>query len=213
MQIMKTVLIALGASATLIGVWGTSPAHAGSATDAIRHTSEAVIRVLSDEDLKKPSRVEERRQQLVKIIGDRFSYEEMSKRALGNQWNRMSEVERQEFVDLFKNLLANTYVDKIEGFGREEVQYVNERLEQGYAEVRTRIFTSKGAFPLDFRLIDQSLDQSGDWRVYDIVVEGISLVNNFRGQFSRILSVYSYPQLVAKLREKAEKVKLSATRY
>jgi phospholipid transport system substrate-binding protein len=209
MQTVRTVLAVLGASLALIGVWGTLPAQAGSATDAIRHTSEAVIRVLSDEDLKNPARIEERRQKLIKIIGDRFSYEEMSKRALGNHWNRMSDAERQEFVDLFKNLLANTYVDKIEGFGKEKVQYVTERLEQGYAEVRTKIFTSKGAFTLDFRLIDQSVDQSGDWRVYDIVVEGISLVNNFRGQFSRILSVYSYPQLVAKLREKAEKVKLS----
>jgi phospholipid transport system substrate-binding protein len=137
----------------------------------------------------------------------------MSKRALGNHWNRMSDAEREEFVDLFKKLLANTYLEKVEGFGREEVQYVNERLEKEYAEVRTRIFTSKGAFPLDFRLVDQSLDQSGDWRVYDIVVEGISLVNNYRGQFSRILSVYSYSQLVAKLREKANAVKLSAARY
>lgn len=213
MQITRTFLTVLSASITVMAAWGVSPAQAGSATDAIRHTSEAVIRVLSDEDLKHPSRTEERRQQLVKIIGDRFSYEEMSKRALGNHWNRMSDAEQQEFVDLFKKLLANTYLEKVEGFGREEVQYVNERLEKGYAEVRTKIFTSKGDFPLDFRLIDQSVDQSQDWRVYDIVVDGISLVNNYRGQFARILSVYSYSQLVAKLREKANAVKLSAARY
>jgi phospholipid transport system substrate-binding protein len=190
------------AAAVLVATVGASAAPlatAGSATDAIRHTSEAVIRVLSDEDLKKPARLEERRRQLVQIIGERFSYEEMSKRALGAHWNRLTDSDRQEFVSLFKRLLANTYVDKIEGFGKEQVQYVYERLEPGYAEVRTKILSNKGALPLDFRLVDQS----GEWRVYDIVVDGISLVNNYRGQFTRILSVYSYPQLMAKLREKS----------
>jgi phospholipid transport system substrate-binding protein len=182
-----------------VGPVAAATERAGSATEAIRHTSEAVIRVLNDEALKKPGRAEERRRQLVQIIGERFSYEEMSKRTLGSQWNRLSDQERQEFVNLFKGLLAKTYVDKIEGYGKEQVQYLHERLEQGYAEVRTRIISSKGALPLDFRLVEQS----GDWRVYDIVVDGISLVNNYRGQFTRILSVYSYPHLMSKIREKS----------
>jgi phospholipid transport system substrate-binding protein len=194
-------IVAITAVLANVGTPSAAPlVTAGSATEAIRHTSEAVIRVLSDEELKKPARLEERRRQLVQIIGERFSYEEMSKRALGAHWNRLTDADRQEFVSLFKRLLANTYVDKIEGFGKEQVQYVYERLEPGFAEVRTKIVSNKGALPLDFRLVDQS----GEWRVYDIVVDGISLVNNYRGQFTRILSVYSYPQLMAKLREKSQ---------
>jgi phospholipid transport system substrate-binding protein len=173
----------------------------GSAMEAVRQTSEAVIRVLNDESFKKPGRVEERRRQLVQIIGERFSYEEMSKRTLGGQWNKLSPRERQEFIDLFKGLLAKTYVDKIEGYATEQVQYVHERLEADFAEVRTRVVSAKGSLPLDFRLVDQG----GDWRVYDIVVDGISLVNNYRGQFTRILNQSSYPQLMAKLKERSER--------
>ena len=195
-------LVSLMATGAVLGAVTLSAAPlptTGTATEAIRRTSEAVIRVLSDEDLKKPARLEERRRQLVQIIGERFSYEEMSKRALGAHWNRLTEPDRREFVSVFKRLLANTYVDKIEGYGKEQVQYVYERAEPGYAEVRTKIVSNKGALPLDFRLVEQS----GQWMVYDIVVDGISLVNNYRGQFTRILSVYSYPELIAKLREKA----------
>jgi phospholipid transport system substrate-binding protein len=173
----------------------------GSAMEAVRQTSEAVIRLLSDESFKKPGRAEERRQRLVQIIGERFSYEEMSKRTLGGQWNKLSPPQRQEFIDLFKGLLAKTYVDRIEGYAKEQVQYVHERLEADFAEVRTRIVSAKGALPLDFRLVDQA----GDWRVYDIVVDGISLVNNYRGQFTRILNQSSYPQLMAKLKERSER--------
>ena len=192
--------IGLTAAVLLAGTTTAAPlSTAGSATEAIRSTSEAVIRVLNNEELRKPTRLEERRRQLVEIIGKRFSYEEMSKRALGAHWSKLTEADRQEFVNLFKRLLANTYVDKIEGFGKEQVQYLYERLEPGYAEVRTKIISDKGTLPLDFRLVDQA----GAWMVYDIVVDGISLVNNYRGQFTRILSVYSYPQLMAKLRDKS----------
>lgn len=172
----------------------------GSAMEAIRQTSEAVIRVLNDESLKKSGRTEERRRQLMQIIGERFSYEEISKRTLGGQWNKLSGEQQQEFIELFKGLLVKTYVDRIEGYGKEQVQYVHERLEDGFAEVRTRIVSTQGALPLDFRLVDQA----GAWRVYDIVVDGISLVNNYRGQFSRILNQYSYPHLMAKLKERSE---------
>jgi phospholipid transport system substrate-binding protein len=195
-----TSLIGFAAVVLAAGATTAAPlSAAGSATEAIRITSEAVIRVLNNEELRKPTRLEERRRQLVEIIGERFSYEEMSKRALGAHWNKLTEADRREFVNLFKRLLANTYVDKIEGFGKEQVQYVYERLEPGYAEVRTKIISDKGTLPLDFRLVDQA----GAWMVYDIVVDGISLVNNYRGQFTRILSIYSYPQLMAKLREKS----------
>ena len=105
----------------------------------------------------------------------------MSRRALGAPWNDLSDQEKQEFVVLFRTLLTNSYADKIETYSGEGVQYVNERTEKEYAEVRTKVLSGKQKFPLDYRL----MHKSADWRVYDVVVDGVSLVNNYRGQFHK----------------------------
>ncbi|MBD0305139.1 MAG: ABC transporter substrate-binding protein [Nitrospiraceae bacterium] len=188
---------------SLIGVLSATawPATAAeTATESVRSTIDAVVRILENKELKNPDRAEERRRKLEKAIGDRFSYDEMAKRALGAQWTKLNEKQRQEFVGLFQRLLSNTYAGKIEGYSGEQVKYLNERLKEGYAEVRTKITSGKAEVPLDYRL----LNKSGEWRVYDVVVDGISLVNNYRGQFSKILRSSSYDDLVEKLRNKSE---------
>jgi len=190
-----------GLAAVIVLVGGASAEPGGAATEAVRSTINEVIRVLKDAELKKPGRAEERRLLLEKVIGDRFNYEEMSRRALGAQWNKLSAQERYEFVDLFKGLLSGTYADKIEGYSGEQVHYLNERLEADYAEVRTKVATDKTEIPLDYRL----LNKSGDWRVYDVVVDGVSLVNNYRSQFTKIIRESSYADLLEKLREKSKK--------
>ena len=190
-----------GLAAVILLVGGASADPGGAATEAVRSTINEVIRVLKDAELKKPGRAEERRRLLEKVIGDRFNYEEMARRALGAQWNKLSDQERQEFVDLFKGLLSGTYTDKIEGYSGEQVHYLNERLEADYAEVRTKVASDKTEIPLDYRL----LNKSGDWRVYDVVVDGVSLVNNYRSQFTKIIRESSYADLLEKLREKSKK--------
>ena len=122
---------------------------------------------------------------------------------LGAPWANLPEKDKQEFVSLFQTLLVNTYADKIESYSGEGVQYVNERNEKEYAEVRTKVLTGKTEIPLDYRL----LHKGSDWRVYDVVVDGVSLVNNYRGQFSKILRNGSYADLVEQLRKKSEKIK------
>jgi phospholipid transport system substrate-binding protein len=170
---------------------------ASTPTDAVRTTINEVIRILKDESLKKPNRAEERRRLLEKTVGERFSYQEMSKRALGAQWNKLSPEEQKEFVSLFQQLLAGSYAGKIEGYSGEQVTYVNERLQEGYAEVRTKVTTGKAEIPLDYRL----MKISDEWRVYDVVVDGVSLVSNYRGQFAKILRTSSYADLVERLRK------------
>ncbi len=182
---------------------GSQAAAAGPATDQLKGTIDEVIRILTDKEMKKPERAEERRRLLEKVIGERFSYEEMSKRALGAQWNKINDAQRKEFVTLFQRHLANAYAGKIEGYKGEQIRFLNEREEQGYAEVRSKIVTEKVEIPLDYRLINRS----GDWRVYDVVVDGVSLVNNYRGQFNRIIRSSSYEDLVEKLRKKSEDLK------
>jgi len=183
--------------------WPQAFAAERSATEAVRSSINEVIHMLEDPELKKPGRAEERRKKLEQKIGARFSYEEMSKRALAAQWPKLNDGQRKEFVDLFQRLLSNTYAGKIEGYSGEQVSYLGERLQDGYAEVRTKVSSGKTEIPLDYRL----LQKDGDWRVYDVVVDGISLVSNYRGQFTKIIRSGSYEDLVDKLRSKSDQIK------
>lgn len=192
------MLAALGLASVIPGT-----ARAGAATEAMKGTIEEVLRILADKDLKQPAKANERRQLLEKVVGERFDYQEMSRRSLGAPWGNMSDKEKQEFVSLFQTLLVNTYADKVESYSGEGVQYVNERTEKEYAEVRTKVLTGKTEIPLDYRL----LNKGSAWRVYDVVVDGVSLVNNYRGQFSKILRNGSYAELIEQLRKKSDKIK------
>lgn len=171
-----------------------------TATESVQGTIGEVIRLLDDKELKQPERSEERRKKLETAIGNRFSYDEMAKRSLGAQWAKMNDKQRKEFVELFQRLLSNAYAGKIEGYTGEQVKYLNERLKDGFAEVKTKVTSGKAEVPLDYRL----LEQSGEWRVYDVVVDGISLISNYRGQFTKIIRSSSYEDLVERLRNKSE---------
>lgn len=179
------------------------PGYAGAPTDSMKATIDEILRIIREKELKQPGKTEERRLQLEKVVGARFDYQEMSRRALGAPWNTLSDQEKQEFVGLFRTLLTNSYADKIETYSGEGVQYLNERTEKDYAEVRTKVLSGKTEIPLDYRLINKA----EDWRVYDVVVDGVSLVNNYRGQFTKILRASSYSDLVDQLRKKSDKLK------
>ena len=199
-------LVLLGWSLAAVPSWA-----GGAATEAIKGTINEVIRILSDQGMKKPERAQERRKLLEKVVGDRFNYEEMAKRTLAAQWQKLDAKQRAEFVDLFMKLLTNSYADKVEGYSGEQIHYLNERLEGDYAEVRTKAASGKVEIPLDYRL----LSKGGDWRVYDVVVDGVSLVSNYRGQFAKIIRTSGYDDLVKQLREKSDqfvKIKTASER-
>lgn len=168
-------------------------------TVVVRGTIDEVIRLVSDEGLKTPDQAAHRRQLLEEIIGQHFDFEEMAKRSLAAHWRNRSEAEHQEFATLFQSLLSKTYASKIENYAGEKVQYLKERLKDSYAEVQTTIVSNKTEISLDYRL----LLKDGDWRVYDVVVDGVSLVKNYRVQFDRIIRHSSYEELVKTLRDKS----------
>jgi len=197
------VLSGIACLLLLLGGVAAQPAVAGGATEAMKITIDEALKIIQDKDLKQPGRAEERRRRLEQVVGARFDYQEMSRRTLGAPWNTLSEKDKEEFVTLFKTLLTNSYADKIETYSGEGVQYINERTEKDYAEVRTKVLTGKVEIPLDYRL----LNKGTDWRVYDVVVDGVSLVNNYRGQFSKILRSSTYADLVDQLRKKSDKIK------
>ncbi len=187
----------------LLGGVAIQPAVAGGATEAMKSTIDEVLKIIQDKELKQPGRAEERRQRLEQVVGNRFDYPEMSRRALGAPWNTLSDKEKQEFVALFQTLLTNSYSDKVETYSGEGVQYLNERMEKDFAEVRTKVLTGKTEIPLDYRLLNKGVE----WRVYDVVVDGVSLVSNYRGQFTKILRSSTYADLVDQLRKKSDKIK------
>ena len=166
--------------------------------EAMRTTVKQALGVLQDQELKKPERTKERATRLKNIADSRFDYQEMAKRSLGGQWNQLGEQEHQEFVSLFTEFLTATYMEKIQDYAGEDVKFLNERLEGNYAEVRSLMVGKKTEIPLDYRL----LLKDGEWKAYDVVVDGISLVRNYREQFTGILRSSSYEHLARMLREK-----------
>jgi phospholipid transport system substrate-binding protein len=183
----------------------SAPVHAAvSPTDDIRKTVDEVVRIVSDKELKKPSNEKKRRQELKAAIGSIFDYGEMTKRSLATHWKDRSPAERKEFVQLFETLLENSYASKIESYNREKIVYDKETDDGTYAEVKSRVITPKrDEYSLDYRLINEG----GRWKVYDVAIEGVSLVSNYRTQFNKIIMGQGYKELVKKLRAKSEEIK------
>lgn len=168
--------------------------------DAVRGTVTEILRLLDDPSLKDPAKHAQRRRMLEDIALSRFDYAEMSKRVLGSSWKQLTEAQQEEFVEVYKSFLSDKYAGRIEDFtGRkQEVGYLMERTEGSYAEVRTEFRSEKTTVPMDYRL---SL-KDGRWSAYDIIVDGVSLVSNYRSQFQKIIRESSYEELVKRLRER-----------
>ena len=181
-------------------VWFSVAWGAGTPTQAVKETIDQVLSVLGDEALKDPARTAERREKLEASIGQRFDYEEMAKRTLGARWKKLSSEKQKEFVGLFQRFLTRSYAGNVDGYSGEKVEYLKERLKGDFAEVQTKVVSPKVKIPLDYRL----LKKHDKWWVYDVIIDGISLTKNYRGQFSRIIKSSSFEALLEKLRSKNE---------
>lgn len=171
-------------------------------TDEVKKTVDEVVRIVSDKDMKKND--QKRRQALKKSISTIFDYNEMAKRSLGKHWTQRSAAERKQFAELFASLLENSYAGKIESYNNERIVYLKEAIDGDHAEVKSKVVTVKrDEFTLDYRL----LNQNGKWMVYDVVIEGVSLVSNYRTQFNKIITTNGYPELVKKLQTKSDELK------
>jgi phospholipid transport system substrate-binding protein len=164
-------------------------------------TVDKVIKILKRPELKTPDKEELKRKLLREAISERFDFQEMARRALARHWRKRTEQERREFVELFRVLLERTYLKRIEQYSDEKVIYKDERIDPPYALVKTVVVTSQSVeIPIDYRLIQRS----NDWKVYDVIIEGVSLVNNYRKQFAQIIRSSSYESLVERLRKKVD---------
>jgi phospholipid transport system substrate-binding protein len=176
-----------------------APVSAGVPTEKIRQTSDRILSVVTDPALKDASRAEERRKLIRKAVDERFDWDEMARRSLGTHWAARSPEEKKEFIDLFGRLLERTYLDRVEGYAGEKVLYQGDSVDGEYSVVDVKIVTTKSIeMPVKYRL----RQKGDDWLVYDISIEGVSLVNNYRVQFSNILARSSFAELVKRLKEK-----------
>ena len=200
-----TVVLTLGIllhALVLFFIGTVNAEELGPATVAVKQTIDQVLAVLDDPELKDPKRAEERRAKLEEVIGRRFDYEEMGKRTLAAHWKKLNPGQQEEFVKLFQRFLSNSYAGNIDGYSGEKIEYIKERHKGNFAEVQTKVISSKSKLPLDYRL----LDKTGEWRVYDVIIDGVSLMKNYRGQFARIIKTSSYDGLLEKLRTKANQI-------
>lgn len=178
---------------------GAAGAWAGPPTETVRQAIEKTLDML-----KNPAYQGEVRRQKVKAIVDpHFDYQEMAKRSLGPAWGKLSAAQRQEFVGLFSQLLEASYADKIEKYAqRVKIDYTGEIPSGDTVEVRTVVVKANDRIPLNYRL----MNEGGTWKVYDVIIEGVSLVSNYRSQFSRIIHESSYAELVKRLKTKVSEL-------
>ncbi|MCS7164040.1 MAG: ABC transporter substrate-binding protein [Thermodesulfovibrio sp.] len=171
-----------------------------SPKEQIKKTVDKVISILKDPKYKGKEKTQQRRAALRAEIGKVFDFEEMSKRSLGVYWRERTSQEKKEFIELYKDLLERSYIEKIESYTDEEIVYTDERIENNkYAEVKTKIITKeRKEIPIDYRLYFTG----SEWKVYDIVIEGVSLVSNYRSQFTKIIRNHSYQELVKRMKNK-----------
>ncbi|MCH7651793.1 MAG: ABC transporter substrate-binding protein [Nitrospinae bacterium] len=175
--------------------------QASSITDGLKATIDQVISVVTDPQYQDDRQT--RRAKMKGIIFPKFNFLEMGKRSLGSKrWKERSPEERKVFIDVFGKLLENSYANKLESYHDEKINYVDEIVKGKYAMVKTEVIRKNGTVNVDYKLIRGG----GEWRVYDIVVEGVSLIKNYRSQFARIIHQDSFDTLMEKLNAKVDKL-------
>ena len=182
-----------------------SDAWAGQPTEQLRTYTDQVLKVLQNPALSLP----ERREAVKHLAEQVFDVTETAKRALGPHWLQRTPAEREEFVKLFANLLEQTYIARIDEFGGEKLTYVSEQIDGDRAIVKARITTKNGTtVPVESRL----LQRDNRWLIYDILVENLSLISNYRSQFDRVIRTTSYDELVKRVKNRGDFLTEKATK-
>jgi phospholipid transport system substrate-binding protein len=184
-------------AAFLIGIVAGT-AHAGEPTEQLRGQLERVVKTVQDPDVKKGGRAAERRA-VRKIAEEIFDFDDTARRTLARHWAQRSPAERTEFVAVFADVFEHAYLSKVELLQGDRVAYLEESVEGGVATVRTRLTTKQGSqLNVDYRMHQRG--SSGRWLVYDVLIEGVSLVDNYRNQFNSVIQRSSYQELLRRLK-------------
>lgn len=199
---MKQIVLVLATLIFMVLLSVSAAVASSTATEDVKKTVDEVVHIVADKEMKRNEA--KRRQALKKAISTIFDYSEMAKRSLGKHWNVRTATEKKQFAELFATLLENSYAGKIESYNNEKIVYIKEIVEEDHAEIKSKVVTAnRDEFTLDYRLFKRN----GKWMVYDVVIEGVSLVSNYRSQFNKIITANGYDKLVKKLQSKNEELK------
>jgi phospholipid transport system substrate-binding protein len=179
-----------------------SPCFAGELTDQMKRTSDKFLSILSDPTLKESEKTEEGGRLIRKMLDEQFDWEEMARRSLAKYWAQRTEEEKHEFVRLYGDMVKRTFMEKVvRSYSGEKVVYGVEKVEKDYGTLNVQIVTKTNAnTPVEYRL----RKKGNAWLIYDVSIEGVSLVNNYRAQFDGIMSKVPYANLVKVLKDKVK---------
>jgi phospholipid transport system substrate-binding protein len=195
----RSILRNLTIILTSVLVFDLIACHAGEPLDLVKSSADRATAILKDPKLKSPDKKQERIERLKEAVNPIFDYEEMARRSLGAHWRRRTPAEQEEFAKLFRAFLEKVYSEKIGLYDGERVVFGRETFDQDYAQVKSTVINAKGEQLLVVYRLKRT---DGKWKVYDAVVENISIVNNYRSQFERVISKSSYEELKKMLKEK-----------
>lgn len=185
----------------LIFLLAVIPAYAGAPLDQVQSNVNKVLDVLRDPMLKAESAKKIKKEKLEAIYEQMFNEVELSRRTLGVNWNKLNSPQQQEFIQLYRQVLEKAYIDKILSYSNEKIVFTKETmLTSNQAEIQTKVITSSKEIPIFYRVIPEN----GAWKVYDVIVENVSLVQNYRSQFNEILAKNTPDQLLEILRKKVK---------
>ncbi len=195
-QVLRWGVAAVAAAGLALppGAWATP-------TDDVKGTIDRVLKIVTDPNLKPQAKTKERRAEIRKTVRERFNFAEMARRSLATHWGNLTPADQQHFETLFTDLLEKAYLDKVEYFSGEKILYLGEQIDGDTATVNSKVVTKKNLeIPIDYKLFQRN----GRWEVYDFSIEGVSLMQNYRARFNKIISTKSYPELVRMMRVKLE---------
>jgi phospholipid transport system substrate-binding protein len=192
---------ALAVLSAVLALLVARDAFAGVPTDQLRGSIDLVLKIVTDPELKKEARTAERRKRIRAVVNQIFDFSEISQRCLGRHWQARTPAGKEQFIALFGDLLENAYITKIESYSGEKILYPGDTIEGDLALAKTRIVTKQETeIPVD----DRMFLKDGRWAVYDVSIEGISLIGNYRIQFNAVIQRSGYPDLVARLTAKRD---------
>lgn len=175
-------------------------ASAGEPFDLVKSAVERALVILREPKPNSSEKRKERIDRLKDVVNPPFDYDEMARRTLAAHWRRRTPAEQEEFARLFRAFLKRIYSDRVDFYGGERIVLGRETIDQDYAEAESKIIDAKGD---ETSVIYRLRRSDGKWKVYDAVVENISIVNNYRSQFDRVIAKSSYEELKKMLRDKA----------
>ena len=190
--LLLTLITGFTLAVTAISLAASSP------TDEVRTSVDAVLAILDNEQLN----YDDKRTQIRVIVKERFDFRAMSQRTLATNWKKTTDEEKDKFVELFSQLIENSYVGKIESYTNERVDYPGEKVSGRKAVVETLIITSSADIPVDYRVYQKGQQ----WLVYDVIIEGVSLISNYRSSYQEIMKKEGFDGLLAKMQEKIDEL-------